>query len=71
MRDSKKARLKTTLGELIAALCEETCPLLMNETETSIVGAYIFNNLLRRRPPRATIGEDNVAGQKGYKEAGG
>jgi hypothetical protein len=62
MKDSKKARLQTTLGELIATLCEETWPLLMNETETSIVVAYIFNDLLRRPPPRVMVGEDDDSG---------
>jgi hypothetical protein len=49
-KDPKRTRVETTVGELIAALCEEVLPFLGKEEE-SIVVAYILNDLLRRQDP--------------------
>ncbi len=59
MKDSKRARVQTTLGELIAALCEETRPFVKNEREAIIVAACIFNDLLRRPGSKDQVGEEN------------
>jgi hypothetical protein len=48
MNDFKRARVNTTVGELITALSEEACPFSTSERETSIVVGYIFNDLLAR-----------------------
>jgi hypothetical protein len=48
MNDFKRARVTTTVGELITALSEEACPFSKSERETSIVVGYIFNDLLER-----------------------
>ena len=48
MNDFKRARVTTTVGELITALSEEACPFSKSERETSIVVGYIFNDLLEK-----------------------
>lgn len=48
MNDFKRAKVNTTVGELITALSEEACLFLRSERETSIVVGYIFNDLLER-----------------------
>jgi hypothetical protein len=46
MKDSKRRIMKTTLGNLIAVLCEETRPYLDNDRDMSLVVSYILNNLM-------------------------
>ena len=46
MKDSKGRIMKTTLGNLIAVLCEETRPYLDNDRDMSLVVSYILNDLM-------------------------
>ena len=46
MKDSKGRIMKTTLGNLIAVLCEETRPYLDNDRDVSLVVSYILNDLM-------------------------
>jgi hypothetical protein len=46
MNNSTPSKVETTLGELIAALCEET-EICLRGAEKNIVVAYILNDLLR------------------------
>jgi len=46
MKDSKRRIVKTTLGNLIAVLCEETRPYLDDDRHVSLVVSYILNDLM-------------------------
>ncbi len=49
MKRSKTAHIQTTLGELIAVLCEETQKLFgFKRNEKQLVVAYILNDLARK-----------------------
>ena len=49
MKNSKTIRVRTTLGELVSALWEETETLSkLKPTERQLVVAYVLNDLLGR-----------------------
>lgn len=51
VKNSTRARAETTLGELIATLCEET-ERVLGENGSNIIVAYILNDLLRNAHSR-------------------
>ena len=71
MKDLKAPPVKTTLGQLIAVLCDETWPLLKNDRDVSIVVGYILNDLmLRNRGSRIRVGIDHVSCDRKAKNRG-
>ena len=49
MKSSRRIRVKTTLGELVSAIWEETEVLFKSkQDERQLVVAYVLNDLLRR-----------------------
>lgn len=49
MKNSKAARIQTTLGELIMVLCEESQKLFnLKQNERELVVAHILNDLARK-----------------------
>jgi hypothetical protein len=49
MKNSERARVQTTLGDLVAALWEQTETLLeFKRSERKLVVAYLLNDLLTR-----------------------
>ena len=49
MKSSRRIRVKTTLGELVSAIWEETEALFKSKKgERQLVVAYVLNDLLRR-----------------------
>jgi len=49
MKSSRRIRVKTTLGELVSAIWEETEVLFKSKKdERQLVVAYVLNDLLRR-----------------------
>ncbi len=60
--DTKGPVMQTTLGNLIAVLCEETRPFLENDRDLSLVVSYILNDLmLRNRDSRVGLGTTRPA----------
>lgn len=61
MKSSKKIRVQTTLGELVAAIWEETETLFeFKRHETKLFVAYVVNDVLTRPHRRS----DEIDGQK-------
>ena len=57
MKHLKGPVTQTTLGNLIAVLCDETWPFLKNDRDVSMVVGYILNDLmLRNRGNRIGLG---------------
>jgi hypothetical protein len=48
MKNSRKATLQTTLGDLIEALYSEVETCLRDESDTSVLVAFILNDLLTK-----------------------
>jgi hypothetical protein len=49
MKSSKTIRIRTTLGELVSALWEETETLFkLRRTERELVVAYVLNDLFKK-----------------------
>src|SRR5262245_28224641 len=54
MKSSRRIRVKTTLGELVSAIWEETEALFKSKKgERQLVVAYVLNDLLRRPDHRS------------------
>ncbi len=51
MNHFKRARVNTTVGELITVLSEESWAFSKNDRETSIVVGYMFNDLVKGTGP--------------------
>ena len=59
MKHSKRPVTQTTLGNLIAVLCDETWPFLKNDRDVSMVVGYILNDLMsRNRVNRIGLGRN-------------
>lgn len=62
MKNAKRPVMQTTLGSLIAVLCDETWPLLKNDRDVSMVVGYILNDLMsRNRVNRIGVGRNHAA----------